>query len=419
MDFSLTEDQEMLKTSARDFLAKECTEAVVRATLAHKDGYSRELWRKAADLGWMGMVFPEAYGGTGGNIMDLAVLFEEMGRAVYISPYLSTVVLCGLTILDSGTDEQKNKLIPRIIKGETVLALALAEPQATWDGHGWEPCGVTVTAKPQGNDYVINGTKLFVHDAHVADFLLCAARTGPGNAEGDGITLFLVDAASEGIKCNRLKTLSGSNKQSEVTFSNVRVPARNTVGSLNGGWAPLNRSIKVGALMLCAQMVGAGQRILEMTVDYAKTRVQFDMPIGIHQHVQAHCVSLVGDVDTSRWVTYLAAWRLTEGMPADLEVAIAKAWSGESYRDGCWHAHQVLAGVGSAERLSLLPIYTRQGADANYYLGAPADYERIITRELESIPVHEKTLGKARGLWDARKQVAPSWDVWKEYYLTR
>ena len=98
-------------------------------------------------------------------------------------------------------------------------------------------------------------------------------------------------------------------------------------------------------------------------------------------------------------------------------MAIAKAWSGEAYRDACWHAHQVLAGVGSAERLSLLPIYTRQGSDANYYLGAPVDYRKIITKELESIPAHEKALGKPRGLWDAKRQVVPSWDVWKEYYL--
>ena len=159
--------------------------------------------------------------------------------------------------------------------------------------------------------------KLFVHDAHVANFLLCAARTAGGGPEGTGITLFLVDAASKGITYKLLKTLSGNNKQSEVVFDKVRVPAANIVGKLNAGWAPLNRSIKIGALMLCAQMTGAGQRVLEMTVEYAKTRVQFDMPIGIHQHVQAHCVSLVGDVDTSRLVTCLAAWRLKENMPAE------------------------------------------------------------------------------------------------------
>ncbi len=417
MDFSLSEDQEMLKASARDFLTKECTEAVVRETLVNEQGFSPELWRKAADLDWLGIIFPEKYGGTGGNITDLIVLFEEMGRAIYISPYLSTVVLCGLTILDTGTEEQKSKLIPQIINGEKILALALTEPQSSWDGHGWEPTGVTVTAAADGSDYIIDGIKLFVHDAHIADYLLCAARTGSGGRAEDGITLFLVDAKSQGITYNLLKTLSGNNKQSEVIFKKVRVPARDIIGKLNGGWAPLDRSIKTGALMLCAQMVGAGQRILEMTVDYAKTRIQFDMPIGINQHVQAHCVSLVGDVDTSRWATYLAAWRLSEGMPAALEVAIAKAWTGEAYRDACWRAHQVLAGIGSTETVGVLPIFTKQGGMANYYLGAPADYRKIIASELETLPEHEKPRAKPLGLWDSKRKVIPSWDIWREYYL--
>ena len=417
MDFSLSEDQEMLKTSARDFLTKECTEAVVREILGNKQGFSPELWRKTADMGWLGIIFPEKYGGTGGNLVDLTVLFEEMGRAIYISPYLSTVVLCGLTILNAGTEEQKDELIPEIIKGKKILALALTESQATWDGHGWEPTGVTVKATADGSDYVIDGVKLFVHDAHIADYLLCVARTGRRGKVENGITLFLVDGKSPGITYNLLKTLSGNNKQSEVVFNKVRIPAKNIIGKLNGGWAPLVKSIRMGALMLCAQMVGAGQRILEVTVDYAKTRIQFDMPIGINQHVQAHCVSLVGDVDSSRWVTYLAVWRLSAGMPADLEVAIAKAWTGEAYRDACWHAHQVLAGIGSTETAGVLPIFTKQGSMANYYLGAPADYRKIIASELETLPEPEKPRGKPRGLWGSKRKVIPSWDIWQEYYL--
>ncbi|UCH51962.1 MAG: acyl-CoA/acyl-ACP dehydrogenase, partial [Chloroflexota bacterium] len=216
MDFSLSEDQEMLKTSARDFLTKECTEAVVREILGNKQGFSPELWRKIADMGWPGIIFPERYGGTGGNLVVLAVLFEEMGRAIYISPYLSTVVLCGLTILNAGTEEQRDELIPEIIEGKNILAVALTEPQATWDGHGWEPTGVTVRATADGSDYVIDGVKLFVHDAHIADYVLCVARTGRQGKAENGITLFLVDGKSPGITYNLLKALSGNNKQSEV-----------------------------------------------------------------------------------------------------------------------------------------------------------------------------------------------------------
>ena len=416
MDFSLKEEQEMLKTMARDFLEKECPEAVVRDTIRRTEGYSTELWRKIADLGWMGITFPEEYGGMGASLIDLAVLYEEMGRAMYVSPHLSTVVLCGNTVLAAGSKEQKDEILPGVVNGETILALALTEPESAWDGTAWTPQGVTVKATPDGDDYVIDGVKLFVHDAHVADRILCVARTKDGGAPEDGVTLFLVDAKSPGITCNLLKTMSGNHKQSEVVFDKVRVPAKNIIGELNGGWAPLKRSMQIGAVMLCAEMVGAGQKILELTVDYARTRIQFDMPIGIHQHVQAHCVQLVADVDSSRWVTYLAAWKLDENIDADFDVAVAKAWAGEANESACWRSHQVFAGVGSTEALGTLPLYTRFGNVDRFYLGDPEHCMGIIAGELESLPEPEKPKGKPLGLWDVSKQGLPTWDIWKEYY---
>ena len=208
MDFSLNEEQEMVKTMARDFLETECPESVIRETTGSDDGYSPELWRKIAGLGWMGIILPEQYGGTEQSVIDLAVLYEEMGRGLFASPHLSTVVLCGNTILAAGSEEQKADLLPRIVNGEVILSLALAEPESSWDGKAWEPEGVTVSATPDGDDYIINGTKLFVHDAHVADSILCATRTKNGGAPEKGITLFLVDARSPGITCTLLDTVS-------------------------------------------------------------------------------------------------------------------------------------------------------------------------------------------------------------------
>jgi len=416
MDFSLSEEQEMLKTMARDFLETEYPESVIRETTGSDTGYSPELWRKIADLGWMGIIFPEQYGGTEQSVIDLAVLYEEMGRGLFASPHLSTVVLCGNTILTAGSEEQKADLLPRIVNGEVILSLALAEPESSWDGKTWEPEGVTVTATPDGDDYIINGTKLFVHDAHVADSILCATRTKTDGAPEDGITLFLVDAMSPGVTCNLLDTVSGDNKQSEVVFDKVRVPKKSMVGELNGGWAPLARSMQIGAIMLCAQMVGAGQKVLELTVDYARTRIQFDMPIGINQHVQAHCVYLVADVDTSRWVTYLAAWKLSENMDCDLDVAIAKAWTSEAYESACWYSHQVFAGVGSTEALGVIPFYTRLGNLCQYYLGSPNEHMEVIARELEKLPSPERPKGKPLGLWEPGREQLPTWDIWREYY---
>ena len=310
MDFTLSEEQEMLKTMARDFLEKECLESVVREAEADDSGYSPELWRKIADLGWLGLIYPEKYGGSGGTVLDLSVLYEEIGRAMFPGPHLSTVVLCGLTILNAGSEEQKADLLPKIVKGDAILALALTEPESSWEGKAWDPEGVTLPATADGDDYIIDGTKLFVHDAHIADYLLCVTRTKKGGNPEDGVTLFLVNAKDPGISYTLLKTTAGD-KQSEVVFDKVRVPRKNIVGELNGGWAPLAKSMQVGTVMLCAEMLGAGQSLLEIAVDYAKTRIQFDMPIGINQYIQEHCIYLLRDVEGSRWTTYLAAWKLS------------------------------------------------------------------------------------------------------------
>ncbi len=414
MDFSLSEDQEMLKTMARDLLEKECTEAVVRTTFKRPEGYSKELWKKIADLGWLGILYPEKYGGKGGNVIDMAVLFEEMGRAMYVSPFLSTAVLCGQAILKAGSEAQKNEILPKVVNGKVVLALALSEPEGVWEHKAWEPEGIQASAKASGEGYVINGVKLFVHDAHVADYLLVVARTG-----ARGITLFLVDGKSKGIKYELLKTMSGNFKQSEVTFKDVKVSKKDIVGEIHKGWGVIEQVLKVGAVMLSAEMLGAGQKVLEMSVDYAKTRVQFDMPIGVNQYVQEHCVKALAYVDTTKYVTYQAAWLLSEGKESDLEVSIAKAWASEGNERICWYGHQVLAGVGSTEAAGTLPIYTRLGNVAQYYLGSPEYHMEKIADEIEKVPAPEKPKGKALGLWKPGKQGYPSWDIWKEYYTKK
>jgi alkylation response protein AidB-like acyl-CoA dehydrogenase len=199
MDFALSEEQEMLKKMARDFLENECPKSLVREMEDDEKGYSPELWKKMADLGWMGLVLPEEHGGEGLTFLDLAVLIEEMGRALVPGPYLSTVVYCGLPILAAGTEEQKREFLPKIAKGDLILSLALTEPSASW-----EPSGIETRAVADGDDFVINGTKLFISDAHVADCLLCATRTRDSAEGEDGITLFLVDAKSQGISMTPL-----------------------------------------------------------------------------------------------------------------------------------------------------------------------------------------------------------------------
>jgi alkylation response protein AidB-like acyl-CoA dehydrogenase len=344
------------------------------------------------------VAFPEKYGGEGGSILDMAILYEELGRAMFPSPHLSTVVLCGLAILNAGTEEQKKELLPKIAKGNLILALALTEPDSSRGDAAWEAEGVTVPATADKDEYVINGTKLFVHDAHIADYLLCVTRTKDSGAPEEGITLFLVDAKSPGISYIPLK-IRGGRKQSQIIFDKVRVPKKNMVGKLNGGWAAVAKVIQIGAVMLCSMMVGAGEKILDMAIDYAKTRIQFDMPIGINQWVQEYCIQLLSSIDGARNITHQAAWKLSENLPGDFEIAAAKAWTGDAFETAGWCAHNVFAGVGYTYDAGLLPLYTARGKTQQLYLGDSAYWRKKVAEAMDSW-IFERFKGKPLGLWE-------------------
>ncbi len=415
MDFAWSEEQKMLQTSARDFLEAECPERLVREIWRGDKGYSPELWRKIADLGWLGLAFPEQYGGTGGSILDLTALYEEMGRALFPGPHLSTVVLCGLTILAVGNEEQKSEFLPKIAKGDSILALALTEPGSSWSSKAWEAEGVTVRATADGNNYIINGTKLFVHDAHIADYLLCATRTRVRGASEKGITLFLVDAKSPGISYTPFRTTDGLTKQSEVVFDRVRVPKKNMVGELNGGWAPLFKAIQRGAIMLCAEMVGAGFKLVDSAADYAKTRITFEVPIGIHQHIQEYLVQMVVIAMGAEHLTHEAAWKLSENMPCDFEIAAAKAWCSDGYEKLCRHAHEVFGGVAYHPRAHVLPMYSRRSLRQQLYLGDTRFWRKKVAEAIDNWPPPVRPRGKPLGLWNkAIEDLTPAWtEVWK------
>ena len=231
MDLGFNETQQMLKNSAREFLTQECQTTLVREMEEDERGYSPELWRQIVDLGWTGLAFPEEYGGAEGTFLDLAVLLEEIGRSLMPGPFFSTVVLGGLTILDAGSDTQKREHLTRISAGQEVVAMALTEPSATF-----KPQGVQLQARRDGDDFVLDGTKLFVYDAHVSDTLIVAARTSSSQDPRDGITLLLVPTSNPGVSVETLVTIASDN-QAEVSFNDVRVPATAVLGDVDGGWA--------------------------------------------------------------------------------------------------------------------------------------------------------------------------------------
>ncbi|MDM8000805.1 MAG: acyl-CoA dehydrogenase family protein [Dehalococcoidia bacterium] len=366
MDFELSEDQKMLRKTARDFLANECTKTFVREMERDEKGYSPELWRKMVDLGWMGLPFPEQYGGWGGSFLDLAVLAEEMGRACLPGPFMASVVLGGLTILEAGSDAQKEQYLTAIAGGD-IFTLALTEPDGSYDA-----ASIHTKATAHGDDFVISGTKFYVPDAHVASHMVVAARTKDG-AKQDGISLFIVDARSRGIQCTQLKTIA-SDKQCEVIFDNVRVPKASMVGKLNQGWPIIQRTLQLAAVAKCAEMVGAAQQVLEMTTAYAKERVQFDKRIGSFQAIQHHCANMLIDLDGMRMLTYEAAWLLSAGLPAQKEVAMAKAWVSDAIVRVTKLGHQVHGGVGYTIDHDL-QLYYRRGRAAAALFGN-ANYQR-------------------------------------------
>ncbi len=296
MDLTLSEEQEMLRKMARDFLTDKFPKTVVKELEESEPGYSPELWQEMAELGWMGLVFPEEYGGGGMSFLDLAVLLEEIGRACLPGPFFSTVVLGGLPILNDGSEAQKKEHLPKIASGKTILTLALTEASAKYDA------SITVKATADKDEYIINGTKLFVPDAHIADYLLCVARTSEQAKAEDGITIFIVDVKSPGISYTLLKSIA-NDKLCEVVFDRVRVPEENILGQLDQGWNEVQKTIQRAAVAKCCEMVGGIQQVLDMTVDYAKERKQFDRPIGSFQVIQHYCANMATDFEGSMFVT--------------------------------------------------------------------------------------------------------------------
>jgi len=375
MDIGLSEEQEILKASARDFLARECPKKLVKELDESDKGYSPELWRKMAELGWMGLVFPEDYGGSGGTFLDLVVLLEEMGYNILPGPFFSTIVLGGLPILKAGSEEQKKKFLSRIARGELILTMALTEPSASYDASA-----IAVKASPRNSEYSINGTKLFVTDANVADYLLCVARTKETANPQTGITIFVVDAKTPGIKCTLLKTLA-RDKQNEVVFNNVNVAKENIVGGLDHGWPVIQDTLEKAAVAKCAEMVGGAQAALEMAVNYAKERIQFNRPIGTFQAVQHYCANMVTDVDGARYITYKAAWKLSKGIPATKSVAMAKAWVGDAYQRVTILGQQVFGAIGFTMDHDMHLYYRRARAGAIAF-GNSNFHREVVAKEL-------------------------------------
>jgi alkylation response protein AidB-like acyl-CoA dehydrogenase len=371
MDFGFNADQELLRATARKFFENECTSEFVRARMAEGEGFTEAFWTKLAEQGWLGLVYPEQYGGAGLGFVDLTVLMEEMGRAVMPGPFFSTVLLGGLTILEAGSDAQKKEWLTKIAEGQARVSLAWTEPSARWDA-----AGVTTTATATGGSFTLDGIKLFVPDAHVAHALVVVARTRDGGEEG--ISLFLVPTSAKGVSITLLPTMDQTRKLCEVKLDQVAVPASALLGPKDGGWLALSRVVQRATVALCAEMCGGAQKVLDMTTEYAKIRIAFGKPIGSYQGVKHKAADMLVEVENAKSLTYYAAWAVDENVPeAALAASMAKAYASDAFRKVAGAGIQLHGGIGFTWEHDLHLYFKRAKASEFTFGDATHHRERV------------------------------------------
>lgn len=349
MDFALTPDQEALTSSVRDFLAKECTPAVVRRACESDRPYDEALWRKAADLGWPALCIPEEYGGVGLGWVETALLAEEMGRALFPGPYFSTL-LAATAILAGGSDEIKGRYLPKLADGSLIGAVGLFE------GRGDRPEDIRLKARNSADGYVLDGVKLFVTDGNAADVIVVGA------CGEDGLIFLVVDAADAGVVAEALPVVDRTRRQAAVTFSEVEVPAANVLG---------RRIFELirdrAALFIAAEQTGVARRCMEMSVEYAKTRQQFGKPIGVYQAVSHKLADMYMLVEHATSLVLFAAWAADEDPTAAGAAAWrAKVWASRAARAATGDGIQVHGGIGFTWEHDLHLYFKR--AKANEFL---------------------------------------------------
>ncbi|MCL6650430.1 MAG: acyl-CoA dehydrogenase [Chloroflexi bacterium] len=368
MDYGFNEEQEMLRATARDFLTRACPTAHVRAMEEDPHGYSPALWREMAGLGWLGFPFPAAYGGGEGSFLDLAVLLEEMGRALLPSPYLASVLLAGALLNEAGDAAQKAAHLPALAAGERVLTLAYQEPHPRY-----APARCTTYAKRTASGWLLTGTKLFVPYAAEADPLVVIARTSGAIHEPAGLSAFLVPATARGLTIAPLKTLA-ADRQDEVVLDGVQVGDEAVLGPVGGIWPALERVLARATVAECVGQVGLAKRALEITVNFVKRRVQFGVPIGSFQAVQHRCADMATDVDTAHFLAYEAAWKASENLLTARDVSLTKAWVSDAVQRVVAGAQQLHGGAGFIREVNIQLFFRR--AKASAYRFGDADYHR-------------------------------------------
>ncbi|HKD21824.1 MAG TPA: acyl-CoA dehydrogenase family protein [Rhizomicrobium sp.] len=354
MDFSFTEEQTLLRNSVSKFLSGNYDFETFKKISRTEPGWSKANWKQFAELGLLAAPLPEDYGGLGGGPVETMIVMEEFGRALVVEPFASTVVVAGNFLVNGGSEALKQEWLPKIAAGDTVIAFAFAEPQGRFNY-----ADLTTTAKKLGSSYVLSGQKAVVLGGPWADTLIVTARTGGGQRDEKGVTVFLVDKKSKGIVTRDYPTVDGL-RASEITFENVEVPAANVVGTVDGGLKLIEQATDAAIAAHSAEAVGAMKVLLDATVEYSKTRKQFGVPIGKFQVLQHRMVDMFMNAEQSASITYMVTLKLGENEVERKKAAsAAKVQIGKAGRFVGQNAVQLHGGMGMTDELNVGHYFKR------------------------------------------------------------
>lgn len=369
MNFAFSEEQEELRNIVRQFLEAKSPESAVREQMETEQGYDPVVWSQMAEqLGLQSLIIPEEFGGQGFGYVELVVVLEEMGRALLAAPYFSSVVLAANTLIHSGDDAAKKAHLPGIASGETIATVAFTEPNGKWDSSGIE-----LTATKDGDTYKLNGTKMFVLDGHTANLIIVAGKTDAG------VSLFAVDGDAAGLTRTALSTMDQTRKQAKLELADV---SGTLIGTDGGGWDVLSTVLDLAAVALAAEQVGGAQKCLDMSVEYAKVRVQFGRPIGSFQAIKHKCADMLLEVESAKSAAYYAGWcasEMNDELPA--VASLAKAYCSDAYFHASAENIQIHGGIGFTWEHPA-HLYFKRAKSSELLFGDPTYHRELLAQRI-------------------------------------
>lgn len=367
---AFTDEQEELRRTMRRFCEDRSPSAEVRRLMASTDGYSPQVWEQmASQLGLQALTIPEQYGGAGFSFLELAIVLEEMGRALVCSPYFATIGMAANALLCSGDDDACATYLPSIATGETIGTLALAEDAGRWDENS-----IQLEAERSGADsWLLSGEKSFVVDGAIANLVLVAARSATG------VSLFAVEGNAKAMTRTPLPTLDQTRKLARLQFE--RTPAR-LIGGDGQAWPALSRTLDLAAIALAAEEVGGAQRCLDMSVDYSKLRYQFGRPIGSFQAIKHRCADMLLQVESARSAAQYAAFAAAEHSD-DVPVAasLAKTTCSDAYFFTAAETIQIHGGIGFTWDHDA-HLYFKRAKSSQLFLGNTAYHRELLAQRI-------------------------------------